>query len=70
MKKVWIIRGTNGEHFHENKLELKKVRDKLNKEQGFDLNNALASNGGNIGKATALMPFKIVKGPDHPRYEA
>jgi hypothetical protein len=66
MKKVWIISGTSGEHFHEQKQELKKVRDQLNKEAGFDLNNVLANNGGNIGKATALMPFKIKKGPHHP----
>ena len=70
MKKVWIIRGTNGEHHHEVKEELKKVRDQLNKEAGFDLNKALADNGGNVGKATALMPFKIKKGPDHPNYAA
>ena len=70
MKKVWIIRGTNGEHFHEVKQELKKVRDRLNKEQGFDLNKALADNEGNVGKATALMPFKIKKGPDHPALAA
>lgn len=70
MKKVWIIRGTNSEHFHEEKQELKKVRDRLNKEQGFDLNKALADNGGNIGKATRLMPFKITKGPDHPHNAA
>lgn len=66
MKKVWIIRGTNGEHTHENKQELKKVRDRLNKEAGFDLNKELSENGGNIGKATAKMPFKIKKGPEHP----
>jgi hypothetical protein len=70
MKKVWIIRGTNGEHTHENKQELKKVRDQLNKDAGFDLQKALAENGNNIGKATALMPFKIKPGPDHPRRSA
>lgn len=70
MKKVWIIRGTNGEHSDINKQELKKVRDQLNKDAGFDLAKALAENGGNIGKATALMPFKIKKGPDHLRANA
>lgn len=70
MKKVWIIQGTSGEHFHEQKSELKKVRDRLNKEAGFDLNKAIAENEGNIGKATRLMPFKIKKGPDHLRRAA
>jgi hypothetical protein len=65
MKKVWQIRGT--QETHENKAELKLIRDKLNKEAGFDLNNALAKNDNNLGKATNLMPFKISKGPDHPR---
>lgn len=68
MKKVWIIRGTA--HFDHNKEELKKIRNQLNTEAGFDLNKALAENGGNIGKATALMPFKIKKGPDHPSLSA
>lgn len=68
MKKVWTIRGTS--HFDTNKQELKKVRDQLNKEAGFDLNKLLSENGGNIGKATALMPFKIKPGPDHPRRSA
>lgn len=69
MKKVWIIKGSK-EHSHENKQELKLVRDQLNKEAGFDLNKALADNEGNVGKATRLMPFKISKGPDHPNYAA
>lgn len=67
MKKVWIISGTNGEHFDESKEALKVRRNQLNKDQGFDLQKALSENGGNIGKATALMPFKIKKGPDHPK---
>lgn len=70
MKKVWIIRGTNGEHAHEIKEELKKVRNQLNADAGFSLEKALADKEGNLGKATALMPFKIRKGPDHPNYAA
>jgi hypothetical protein len=70
MKKVWIIRGTNGEFFSENKQELKEVRNRLNKEAGYDFNKAMSDNDGNVGKATALMPFKIKPGPDHPRRQA
>ena len=66
MKKVWIIRGGQEPYFHENKEELKKIRNSLNTEAGFSLADAMMANGGNIGKATALMPFKIKKGPDHP----
>lgn len=67
MKKVWIISGTNGVEFHENKEVLKLRRNQLNHEAGFDLATTLDKVGGNLGKATALMPFKIKKGPDHPR---
>lgn len=67
MKKVWIIR--NGqrqtEHFHENKQELKQVRDKLNTEAGFAVDEKLDAK--DKARAAQAMPFKITKGPDHPR---
>ncbi|MNK09883.1 hypothetical protein D3C87_278690 [compost metagenome] len=67
MKKVWIIR--NGQkstiHSHENKTELKKVRDQLNAEAGFKIESGLAQK--ELSQALQAMPFKITKGPDHPR---
>lgn len=66
MKKVWIIKGTS--HFDHSKQELKKVRDQLNTDAGFVKATALEEHGGNIGKATKGLPFRISKGPDHPAF--
>lgn len=73
MKKVWIIR--NGQHMtahsHENKAELKKIRDQLNKDSGFSIpaKGSLTDTEYTAMLATNLqtMPYKITKGPDHPR---
>lgn len=74
MKKVWIIRNGQKEttHFHENKEELKKVRNQLNKEVSLvapvrekDMDDKAYAKL--LAQFQQTMPFKITKGPDHPR---
>jgi hypothetical protein len=55
MKKLWQISGTK--EFHENKIELKKIRTEMNKESGHDESDKEVNPN--------TWRYKIVKGPDH-----